>query len=125
MNAPAAKRSRCARESTDERSGRKAEPLREGIDLPGHSVQPVGNRTADTQLEIVQMGVFRGVGIQEQVRQGRGCFHGPVRHEVRDVEIAVVADGSHDRRRTGGDGHRQVIVVKAGQVHLRTAAAQD
>ena len=73
----------------DERSGRKAEPLREGIDLPGHPVQPVGNPTADTQLEIIQQGVLRGVGIQEQVRQGRKSRSWPMAVTTGAGQVAM------------------------------------
>ncbi len=64
-------------------------------------------------------------GVDETVRQGRGCLDGIVRHPVRHVHVAVVADGRIDRDRAVRDGETQAVIVEAGQVERRPASAQD
>ena len=69
--------------------------------------------------------VFGRRRIQEQVGQGSRGLDGRERHLVRHVYVLVVSDGRKDRHAAAGNGHGQGIIVKAGKVQFRAAAAQD
>ena len=69
--------------------------------------------------------VFGRKGLDKTVRQGRGRLDRLVGHPVGDMEIPVVADGRVDRHGAVGDGEAKAVVVEAGEVQGRAAAAQD
>ena len=103
----------------------QADACDEAVHPLRHAAETVGHRVPDAGFQVVKHLILSGVHVQEKIGQGRRGFHVPVRHQVRDMEITVVADGRNDRHRARGDGDREVEIVEARKVQFRSAATQN